>query len=150
MQRTSYRWLITCISGLILTAGCSGSDATGAGGARGDGAGGGSGTYPGQSNWTTTGIWETWIGRRGDVARALFYLDVRYAGGTHGVTGAAEPDLILTDDASLVATSGTNASVAHMGRLSVLLAWHAEDPVEPEPFREPLSEDRERRFAYET
>lgn len=95
-----------------------------------DGAGGGSGAYPGQSNWTTTGVWETWIGRRGDVARALFYLDVRYEGGTHGDTGAAEPDLVLTDDDSLVATTGTNASLAYMGRLSTLLAWHAADPVD--------------------
>jgi endonuclease I len=95
-----------------------------------DGAGGGSGVYPGQSNWTTTGSWETWTGRRGDVARALFYLDTRYEGGTHGVTGAGEPDLILTDDPGLVATSGTNASLAYMGLLSVLLAWHAEDPVD--------------------
>ena len=47
-----------------------------------DGAGGGSGTFPGNSNWRTgsgaTGQWRTWIGRQGDVARALLYLDVRY------------------------------------------------------------------------
>ena len=95
-----------------------------------DGAGGGSGVYPGQSNWTTTGTWETWPGRQGDVARALFYLDTRYEGGTHGLTGAPEPDLILTDDPALVVTSGTNASVAYMGLLSELLAWHAADPVD--------------------
>ena len=95
-----------------------------------DGAGGGSGVYPGQSNWTTTGVWETWPGRRGDVARALLYLDVRYEGGIHSGTGAAEPDLVLTDDDSLVATTGGNASLAYMGRLSTLLAWHAADPVD--------------------
>ncbi|MEE2664217.1 MAG: endonuclease [Myxococcota bacterium] len=94
------------------------------------GAGGGSGVYPGESNWTSTGLWETWAGRRGDVARALFYLDVRYEGGAHGVTGAAEPDLVLTDDPSLVVTSGTNVSLAHMGELSVLLRWHVDDPVD--------------------
>lgn len=100
-----------------------------------NGQGGGSGTYPGDSNWRTgsgsTGSWETWIGRRGDVARALFYLDIRYEGGTHGGTGAPEPDLILTDNGSLIQTSGgANASVAYMGILSELLAWHAEDPVD--------------------
>jgi len=98
--------------------------------------GGGSGTYPGQSNWYAgagaSGAWETWSGRRGDVARALLYLDVRYEGGVHGVTAAAEPDLILTNDRGLIAGSqtGSNESVAYMGLLSTLLAWHAEDPVD--------------------
>lgn len=91
--------------------------------------------YPGNSNWRvgsgSTGSWETWRGRRGDVARALFYLDIRYEGGTHGDTGVSEPDLILTNDGSLIATSGgVNASVAYMGILSTLLAWHVEDPVD--------------------
>lgn len=100
-----------------------------------NGQGGGSGTYPGNSNWRTgsgsTGSWETWIGRRGDVARALFYLDIRYEGGVHGGTGAPEPDLILTDNGSLIQTSGgVNASIAYMGILSTLLAWHVEDPVD--------------------
>jgi endonuclease I len=99
------------------------------------GRGGGSGTYPGNSNWRTgsgpTGTWETWNGRRGDVARALFYLDVRYEGGTHGVTGVSEPDLILTNNQTLITTSGgVNATVAHMGILSDLLAWHETDPVD--------------------
>ncbi len=96
--------------------------------------GGGSGAYPGNSNWTTgayeDGTWETWIGRRGDVARALLYLDVRYEGGAHGVTGAPEPDLILTDNAAQVTSSDTNQPVAYMGMLSVLLEWHQQDPVD--------------------
>lgn len=94
------------------------------------GVGGGTGVYPGYSNWTETGVWETWIGRRGDVARALFYMDVRYEGGVHGVTGLAEPDLILTDDAAEVVVTGINAPTGHMGRLAVLLAWHEQDPVD--------------------
>jgi endonuclease I len=100
-----------------------------------DGRGGGEGFYPGNSSWRTgsgsSGSWETWIGRRGDVARALFYLDVRYEGGTHGGTGFAEPDLILTDNPALIQTSGgVNASVAYMGMLSVLRTWHVQDPVD--------------------
>lgn len=79
-----------------------------------------------------TGTWQTWIGRKGDVARALMYLAVRYEGGTHGVTGANEPDLILTDDRNLIANSktGANVSVAYMGLKSVLLQWHKDDPVD--------------------
>ena len=91
---------------------------------------GGSEDYPGLSNWTATGIWETWLGRRGDVARALFYLDVRYEGGWHGVTHFPEPDLILTDDLSLVVSTTSNQPTAYMGLLSDLLQWHLEDPVD--------------------
>jgi endonuclease I len=93
-----------------------------------NGQGGGSGVYPGNSNWFAGGWWQTWAGRKGDVARAMFYMDVRYEGGTHGITGAPEPDLILTDNANLIVTTGGNASVAYMGLLSVLVQWNAEDP----------------------
>jgi endonuclease I len=101
-----------------------------------NGLGGGSGVYPGNSNWTqgsyTAGTWEVWGGRRGDVARALFYMDVRYEGGSHGVTGAPEPNLILTDNEAQIASSntGSNEPVAYMGIRSVLLQWHASDPVD--------------------
>lgn len=89
-----------------------------------------------ESNWTTgsfaSGSWQTWSGRKGDVARALMYMAVRYEGGTHGVTGVAEPDLILTDDRTLIEQSnqGVNISVAYMGLKSVLLQWHKDDPVD--------------------
>ena len=99
------------------------------------GLGGGSGVYPGNSNWTTLsgspGGFEVWGERRGDLARAMFYMDVRYEGGTHQ-SGSAEPDLILTDDEALISASstGNNESVGYMGKLSVLLQWHAADPVD--------------------
>ena len=96
------------------------------------GVGGGTGVYPGWSNWSDAIYWETWWDRRGDVARALLYMDVRYAGGTHGVTGYAEPDLILTDSLAQIEASntGANLSVAYMGLLSVVLQWHLDDPVD--------------------
>lgn len=91
---------------------------------------------PGFSNWTagsfTQGMWEAWDGRKGDVARALFYMDVRYEGEIHGITGVQEPDLILTDNLTLIENSnaGSNLSTAYMGLLSVLIQWHKDDPVD--------------------
>ncbi|MCL4838421.1 MAG: endonuclease [Thermoanaerobaculia bacterium] len=94
------------------------------------GVGGGSGVYPGNSNWFSASAWETWSARRGDVARAQLYMDLRYEGGAHGATGAAEPDLRLTDDTGLIVGTGGNATVAYMGRLAAILAWHLADPVD--------------------
>jgi endonuclease I len=57
---------------------------------------------------------------RGDIARAIFYMDVRYEGDVSG-----EPDLILTEGVQRL-SSTTN----FMGRLSTLLLWHEVDPVD--------------------
>ncbi len=86
------------------------------------------------SNWTdgsfTSGVWEAWDDVKGDLARAMFYMAVRYNCGTHGLTGCGEPDLRLTDNMSLIQNSSGNASIGYMGRLSTLLAWAAADPVD--------------------
>jgi len=88
--------------------------------------------YDGQSgvNYFRTaepvGVWETWGGRRGDCARAILYMDVRYEG------DAGEPDLVATDDLDLIVScqTGNNEPIAYMGILTVLLQWHEEDPVD--------------------
>jgi endonuclease I len=92
------------------------------------GQGGGSGVYPGNSNWSNASVFEVWGKLKGNVARAMFYMDIRYEGGSHGVSGAAEPDLRLTDNLSLVVGTGSNASVGYMGKLSTLIQWHQQDP----------------------
>jgi len=86
----------------------------------------------GQSNYTKTGIWDVWEARQGDVARAMFYMAVRYEGGTHSITNRSEPDLELTDNLTLIENSqtGSNESQAYMGLLSVLIEWHNSDPVD--------------------
>jgi endonuclease I/beta-lactamase superfamily II metal-dependent hydrolase len=76
--------------------------------------------------------WETWNGRRGDVARAMFYMAIRYEGDV-----PREPNLELTDELSLITKSSAwrSQSVAYMGQLSVLLEWHKQDPVDDQERR---------------
>lgn len=64
--------------------------------------------------------WQPPDDQRGNLARALFYMDVRYSGDAVG-----ELDLELTDD--LVRVTSTNR---YMGRLTTLLCWHLLDPVD--------------------
>ncbi|MFT4249684.1 MAG: endonuclease [Pseudomonas sp.] len=94
------------------------------------GFGGGSGSYPGNSNWVRTpdgngGSFEVWNHRKGDMARAVMYMAIRYEGGTDA-DGQSEPDLELTDTRSLI--EQTSSSPAYMGLLSTLIAWHQADP----------------------
>ena len=93
-----------------------------------NGVGGGSGVYPGNSNWFDNDSWEVWGFRKGDVARAMFYMDIRYEGGVHGITGYPEPNLQLTNDPNQI--QQVNNGDAYMGLLSVLLQWHQQDPVD--------------------
>lgn len=97
---------------------------------------GGTCSYPaGNCNWVqspdgSAGSFETWSKRRGDMARAMFYMDVRYEGGVAGAgantAGQSEPDLVLTDDRALI--QATSASPAYMGLRADLLGWHVADP----------------------
>ncbi|ACO25654.1 endonuclease (plasmid) [Bacillus cereus] len=61
--------------------------------------------------------WEPPDSVKGDIARMLFYMSVRYEGENN------EPDLELND-------SVNNNSTPYMGKLSVLLKWHQQDPVD--------------------
>jgi endonuclease I len=69
---------------------------------------------------TDVDSWEPPLNVRGDIARGLFYMDVRYE---PGVT--EEQDLVLTDNLGLI-----NGTSTFMGRLTTLLKWHAVDPVD--------------------
>jgi endonuclease I len=85
------------------------------------------------------GMWEVWggyyRGRRGDVARAMLYMDVRYEGGSHPGTDCFEPDLVLTNDRSLIVSPPVTSTIAYMGMLSALLRWDAEDEADASELR---------------
>ena len=68
-------------------------------------------------NTSDSDSWEPPDNRKGDVARACFYMAVRYEG-TPG-----EPDLELTDDLGMVTTAENM-----MGKLTTLILWHLLDP----------------------
>lgn len=63
--------------------------------------------------------WEPPAIVKGDLARSMFYMDVRYEG-TSG-----EANLQLTDNQALITLNNAN-----MGRLNTLLVWHLLDPVD--------------------
>ena len=62
--------------------------------------------------------WEPAESMKGDIARSLFYMDLRYEG------DGGENNLQLTDNLALV-----SSTASYMGRLSTLLIWHFLDPV---------------------
>lgn len=92
------------------------------------GFGGGSGVYPGNSNWTNSSTFQTWNHRRGDVARAVMYMAIRYEGGVDPASGQIEPELELTDNRALIVGRNNYTQPAYMGLLTDLLAWSQDDP----------------------
>lgn len=84
---------------------------------------------PGHSNFRSSAVWQVWNLREGDVARAVMYAAVRYDGGINAM-GQPEPDLILTNNVSLiqVTPSGATVSTAYMGIESDILDWNELDP----------------------
>ncbi|MBN8726935.1 MAG: endonuclease [Xanthomonadales bacterium] len=93
---------------------------------------------PGQSNWYrnpdgSAGSFETWQHRKGEMARAIFYMAIRYEGiAAEAAHDGIIPDLELTDERSRIVTTSNTAARAYMGLLSDLLAWHAADPPDAE------------------
>ncbi|MYL50746.1 ribonuclease [Halobacillus litoralis] len=77
---------------------------------------GGSAFYEAPGTYYDGDSWEPRDAVKGDVARMIFYMDVRYEG------DQGELDLEIAD---YVGTSGP-----YLGKLSVLKQWHAQDPVD--------------------
>lgn len=117
-----------------------------------NGDGGGPTAYPMSGapdhNWYSagdggSGSYEVWDFRRGDLARAMLYMDVRYEGGRNSKNFQREPDLILTDNrANIVVTpSGTYQAVGYSGLLTPILAWaQADQPTVAEGIRNDVVE----------
>ena len=78
-------------------------------------------------NRTDSDSWEPRDEVKGDVARSLFYMVVRYEG------DGDEPDLELVDTARSVFSNRPGAGFH--GRLSAMLKWHFEDPVDASELR---------------
>ncbi len=68
----------------------------------------------------TSSAWEPPDSAKGDIARALFYMDVRYDGRRNN-----NNDLVLVDQV------GTSTSGNEIGKLSTMLEWNELDPVSP-------------------
>lgn len=66
--------------------------------------------------------WEPRDEVKGDVARMMFYMDTRYAGGD------SMPDLVLVDEVGAGSTD-SSAETANAGKLCTLLEWHQTDIV---------------------
>lgn len=71
------------------------------------------------SQWDPTMVGST-IQYRGEMARAMFYAATRYGDASGSITTG---NFLLTD-------SGWGTGISKMGKLSYLLAWHFENPVD--------------------
>ena len=70
---------------------------------------------------TDSSRWEPRPTEKGDLARAMFYMDTRYEGdGTDGFPR----NLSLTDSVGTITSTNNN-----FGKLATLIAWHYQDPV---------------------
>ncbi len=77
------------------------------------------------ANLTTSLTWEPRNEVKGDVARMMFYMDVRYDAGTDSTM----PDLILVNQIG-TDTSTLNDGIGELGKLCTLLEWNSLDPID--------------------
>jgi endonuclease I len=77
-------------------------------------------------NYSDSDSWEPRDAVKGDVARMIFYMSVRWDGGD------GHPDLEVNDQVN-------NGTAPHIGKLTTLLAWNAQDP--PDSFEERRNEE---------
>ena len=68
--------------------------------------------------FSTMYTWEPPNHIKGDIARILFYMDVRYEGGDDD-----EPDLTIVEYVNTYPNP-------EIGKLSTLILWHLQDPVD--------------------
>lgn len=96
----------------------------------------GGGAGHGDSNWVkgpdgNAGSFEVWDKLKGDMARSVMYMAVRYKGGVNS-DGVTEPNLELTDNRSQIvlvnAQNTPGGGTAYMGLLTDLLDWNDFDP----------------------
>lgn len=81
---------------------------------------GGTAVTEAPANKTDSDSFEPRAAVKGDVARMLFYMDVRY----EGADDSGTPDLEIPNVAP------TGSTVPQMGKLCTLVAWHLADPVD--------------------
>ncbi len=95
---------------------------------------GGAVSCSGSIHPTAYQLWETWDHRKGDTARSMLYMDLRYAGDSGSM--GDEPNLVLTDDLNLMDCDSTNyQSLVYFGILSTLVAWSNADPPDADEIR---------------
>lgn len=109
--------------------GCS-ADATIANHGAGGAGGGDNNWYNSTGSTENARSYEVWDFRKGDMARAVMYMAIRYKGETVLPGRPQEPDLELTDNRNLITSAGSGGK-HYMGILTTLLQWNQFDPPTP-------------------
>lgn len=80
---------------------------------------------PGCFDDNANSSWEPRDAVKGDIARAIFYMSVRYDPGYHNAGGTYDLELVDYTD-----SDPTGAGLPLFGKLSTMMAWHLDDPVD--------------------